>query len=72
MTMWHHNAACIGMSDLFLAQGKLSKKKAVCESCTVKQECLTEAMRLQDYEPSTVYGGFNGKEREALSEGTVW
>lgn len=70
--MWQDKAACIGMSDLFLNQGGLAKKKSICATCEVKQDCLNMAMSLEDYEPATMYGGFTGTERRKLAEGTVW
>jgi Transcription factor WhiB len=68
--MWQDQAACIGHDD-FIARGGVAEKKAICATCAVVNECLTFAMRNEDFE-ATIYGGFTGVERKRLSEGTVW
>lgn len=67
---WYKDAACVGM-NFFILPGRTTEKKRVCNKCRVNNECLTEAMRLNDYS-SEIWGGFSGKERKRLSEGTVW
>lgn len=68
---WRLEAACIGMEDLFLKRGSDAARIAVCNECPVRWDCLTEAMRLEDYE-DVVYGGKTGAQRRQMSEGTVW
>lgn len=69
--MWQNDAACKGMETLFCNRGTDAKRKAICNTCGVANECLNEAMRNEDYS-EIIWGGFNGKERKRLAEGTVW
>lgn len=68
--MWQERAACLGMMD-WIERGHVAKKKAVCHTCPVINECLAFAINNEDFE-STVYGGFTGAERSKLvSQGVV-
>jgi hypothetical protein len=47
---WWKAASCRG-SDLFFSEGqkKIEKAKAICAICSVKPECLQEAMELPEH-----------------------
>jgi hypothetical protein len=43
-----------------------AEAKAICNSCPVQAECLTFALKNEDYE-EVIYGGFTGAERKAMA-----
>lgn len=69
--MWHETVPCRDYGDLFITPGNTARKKAICATCPSINECLSEAMRNQDYN-EIVWGGMTGVERKQLSKGTVW
>ena len=71
---WMLAAACRGHTDLFFApddnesradrRRRESRAKAVCQGCTVRIDCLEEALK-QD-ERFGIWGGLTERERRAL------
>lgn len=65
--MWQLEAACSeDQHDLFfsLAESKMEKAKAICQTCPVKSECLQFALD-NDIEFG-IYGGLSREERKVL------
>ena len=65
--MWQLEAKCSNdTSDLFfsVAESKINRAKAICQSCPVKSECLTFAVK-EDIEFG-IYGGMTREERKVL------
>lgn len=71
---WQIAAACRNRQDLFfapddIAESKIDRRrrearaKTICASCTVRAECLTEALRSQ--ERFGIWGGMTDRERRA-------
>lgn len=62
---WTESAACQDTSDALFVQGaEQNEAKRVCSRCTVKAECLTEA--LDNKIQWGVWGGMTERERRAL------
>ena len=56
--MWQEFAACgEDWFDLSTPQ-----QRSTCATCVVADQCLSFAIRNEDFE-MTIYGGYNGKER---------
>lgn len=67
--MWQDKAACKDMDSAIFLSGVTSRvmqAKAVCESCSVIEECLAFAIANEDFEPH-VYGGLTGAERRSVA-----
>lgn len=76
---WHDDAACKGMSDLFMVtdeesnplrgggrRAKIAEAKAICATCPVIDPCREEGMRAGDF---GVWGGMSQSElRQAKKE----
>ena len=61
------NGACtIEQNPLFENPRRHKEAKAICATCPSVNACLKFAIRNDDFEVTTVYGGLNGKERKAL------
>ncbi len=74
---WQRKAACRGpQSEVFFPPPRFERKverrereylaKAICESCSVKQDCLEYAVRIE--EPHGIWGGLNESERRLSLE----
>ncbi len=64
---WQMNANCLGVDpDLFFPERGASTKeaKAVCRSCTVREECLEYA--LANGEKFGIWGGMSERERRRI------
>lgn len=63
---WSRNAACRGTDpDLLFVQGAAQNRvKAICASCSVRTECLADA--LDNQIEFGVWGGMTERERRAL------
>ena len=60
---WREYAACSGKQELFFSDHKLTvvrEAKQVCAGCSVKQQCLSHAMKHDEY---GVWGGMTANER---------
>jgi len=72
---WHAEAACRGMgTDGFvLSRGAnesiMSRARAICDRCTVSQECLDFA--LADPDSMGIWGGTTAQQRRAMRTGKV-
>ncbi len=75
--MWQAKAACRGpQASVFFPPSHFERKddkaareslaKAICATCTVRQECLDYAVRIR--EPHGIWGGLNELERKHLCE----
>jgi WhiB family redox-sensing transcriptional regulator len=66
---WYQDAACAGMdTELFFPErgGSTTAARAVCASCTVRDECLAYALEDEDAFSWGVWGGTVPKERRAM------
>lgn len=68
---WHQKANCLGASfELFFPdsndQVAINAAKAICAKCTVKEECLEEALSLPIGRQFGIAGGLTAPERKAL------
>lgn len=66
-TAWQDYANCNGEDpELFFAESGLALRmaKTICSACTVKSECLNDA--LVNYEPYGTWGGLIERERRRL------
>lgn len=71
---WLGKAACKNLAKLFYPPDHFERKneklererraKAVCATCSVREQCLAEAVRLR--EPHGIWGGLNESERKQL------
>ena len=62
---WAASAACHGNSEaLFVKGAEQNRAKLICASCSVRAECLTEA--LDNRIEWGVWGGMTERERRAL------
>lgn len=66
---WYHEALCreVGIELFFPEIGENDlglQARDVCKLCTVRVECLEEALRLRDF--NGVLGGATGDERRAM------
>lgn len=67
---WTAGAACRGMAnetgsfDLFFEEELEAQAKRVCQGCSVRIECLGDAIAHHDW--NGVRGGLNPKERESM------
>lgn len=62
---WAQKAVCLGKSEeLFVKGAEQNRAKAMCNSCTVRAECLAEA--LDNRIEWGVWGGMTERERRAL------
>jgi WhiB family redox-sensing transcriptional regulator len=65
---WQHAAACLhhaGKVDFFPARGEsVREAKAVCATCSVRDECLEFALRTKVVHG--VWGGMSERERRGL------
>jgi WhiB family transcriptional regulator, redox-sensing transcriptional regulator len=64
--VWHDRAACRGFdAEIFFREhGRSTAAKAVCARCTVRQECLEDA--LTNLELFGVWGGTTERERQRI------
>lgn len=77
MTGWRDRAACAGRTVLFdladaLGRGApVAAARALCGSCPVRRDCLTEAMDFEDglseHQRHGIWGGLRPAERAALA-----
>ena len=68
--MWQDSAACLDAdSSIFLSgvTSRVQQAKAICEGCSVIDECLAFAIANEDFEPH-VYGGMTGDERRNFAQ----
>jgi hypothetical protein len=66
---WFHRAACAGQPGDWFADWTIqdvSREKAICEGCPVREECLAYA--LDAGEPHGIWGGLTATERRIF----VW
>lgn len=61
---WRIHSACASHFDIFFDWKRVAEAKAVCETCTVRSQCLEFA--LANDERDGVWGGLTAKERKAL------
>lgn len=64
---WHARAACRGMgTDAFFPErgGSIDAATAVCEGCTVRDDCLSAALAVGDCRG--IWGGLSAKGRKVL------
>jgi len=63
---WADGASCkaVGTDDLFVRGAAQNRAKQICGRCTVKTECLSEA--LDNNMEWGVWGGMTERERRAL------
>jgi WhiB family transcriptional regulator, redox-sensing transcriptional regulator len=62
---WSQHAACIGRcEELFVKGAEQNRAKLICNDCTVRSECLSEA--LDNRIEWGVWGGMTERERRAL------
>lgn len=62
---WAQEAACLGRSDdLFVRGAEQNRVKQICNTCTVRAQCLAEA--LDNRIEWGVWGGMTERERRAL------
>lgn len=62
---WSQSAACLDKSDdLFVTGAEQNRAKSVCNGCSVRAECLAEA--LDNKIEWGVWGGMTERERRAL------
>jgi WhiB family redox-sensing transcriptional regulator len=71
---WHARAACRGMgTDVFFpGRGEVLKvraAKAVCDGCSVREECLDAALDGDD--TLGIWGGVSERRRRGLRRGAV-
>lgn len=63
-------AACLGVPTerFFLSKGESSKEaKEICSTCSVKAECLDEAVHTNPiYDTYGIYGGKSSRERNKI------
>jgi WhiB family redox-sensing transcriptional regulator len=67
---WMKQASCVGRGELFYDEKSriaAAKAKAICESCSVKTECLAYAL---ENEPLGLWGGMTANERRRLRRRT--
>jgi WhiB family redox-sensing transcriptional regulator len=73
--MWQAKAACRGPhASVFFPppqferkdekEGRESRAKAICATCSVRRDCLEYAIRIR--EPHGIWGGLNELERKQL------
>lgn len=73
--LWQMKAACRGpQASAFFPPSHFERKdekarreaaaKAICETCSVRRECLEYALRIR--EPHGIWGGLNESERRVL------
>lgn len=63
---WHTRAACKGKGELFFNDKKrtsVRKAKELCGACPVQPDCLSYAMRREDF---GVWGGMTQNERRVV------
>lgn len=70
---WHDDAACLGTdTDTFFPDnGRIdmaAAAKAICRKCTVREECLLEAIEQQDWEHG-IRGGMAPRQRRKYAKG---
>jgi WhiB family redox-sensing transcriptional regulator len=67
---WRNKAACLGMPTnvFFLERGDSSKEaKTICNTCSVKTDCLNEAVHINPiYDSYGIYGGKSSRERNKI------
>lgn len=66
---WMIDGACTGKpADLFYpTQGHVPRPAVeICDTCTVKKECLDYSIEIQDWEG--VWGGVPGRKRRAIAK----
>jgi len=63
---WLQRAACRGETGSFFSRGKddLAHARELCQSCTVRNECLAYA--LSDPELEGVWAGLTAKQRQQI------
>jgi WhiB family redox-sensing transcriptional regulator len=70
---WAERAACVGrdVEEFFTeSRHRVQEIKNLCAVCTVREQCLTEAMRAEDTSRYGIYGGLTPAERNDLARGT--
>lgn len=66
---WRDKAECLGVeTELFYPDRGVSAEpaQAVCSACTVREECLLDAIQTDESEPLGVRGGKSGRERRMI------
>jgi WhiB family redox-sensing transcriptional regulator len=61
---WRIHSACADHFDIFFDWKRVAEAKAVCDTCSVKEQCLEFAVK--NDERDGVWGGLTAKERKAL------
>lgn len=72
---WREDAACLDADmDIFFpnrnnAEDRWDRAKALCKQCTVKKECLSLVMHLEEHDDRWgVFGGLTPMERRVLRD----
>jgi hypothetical protein len=60
---WYSHANCTKMGDMFFDPDKEEECKSICESCSVRLDCLNSAIIFQD---EGIRGGLNSTERQQI------
>lgn len=72
LTGWWRKAACRGMDTnmFFPTNGDYSQVVQICEECSVRRECLDDALR-QELDLYGCFGGTTPKQRDQIRMGKL-